>query len=63
LNFALVDTRPPFVYQQIIEKATEFRRLGMSARTIAKILKVTDKTVAKALRHYESGAKRTEPCE
>ena len=33
----------------------------MSASAIARILKVTDKTVAKALRHYESGRKGTEP--
>jgi hypothetical protein len=31
----------------------------MSVYAIAKILKITDKTVTKALRHYESAAKGT----
>jgi hypothetical protein len=33
----------------------------MSASAIAKILKTTDKTMTKALRHYESGPKGAEP--
>jgi hypothetical protein len=33
----------------------------MSASGIARILKVTGKTVAKAVRHYESGRMGTEP--
>jgi hypothetical protein len=60
LAFVLV-ARPPFVYQQVAEKARELSRLGMSATIIARMLNVTDKTVAKALRHYESGRKGTEP--
>ena len=56
-NFSLLDTRPPFVYQQVAEKAKELSRLGMSVGAIATILKITDKTVTKALRQYESGPK------
>jgi len=47
---------PPFVYLQIAEKASELRRLGMSACAIARALKVTDKTVARALRHGDWGS-------
>jgi hypothetical protein len=61
LNFSLVDTRPLFVYQQVAERAKELSRLGMSACAIARILKTSDKTVTKALRHYERGPKGTEP--
>jgi DNA invertase Pin-like site-specific DNA recombinase len=62
LTFSLLDSRPPFVYEQVAEKARELSRLGMSACAIARLLKTTDKTVTKALRHREnSGAKDTEP--
>jgi len=60
-SFSLLDTRPLFIYQQVAEKAQELGHLGMSASAIAKILKTTDKTVTKALRHYESGPKGAEP--
>jgi predicted transcriptional regulator len=60
VTFSLLETRPPFVYQQVAEKATELRRLGMSVCAIARILKLTDKTVTKALRHQKSGPKATE---
>jgi hypothetical protein len=59
--FPLLATKPPFVYQQVAEKARELSRLGMSARAIARILTITDKTVTKALRQRESGPKGTEP--
>jgi hypothetical protein len=55
ITFSLLETRPPFVYQQVAEKARELSRLGMSAGAIARMLKITDKTVTKALCHYESG--------
>jgi len=61
LTFSLLCTKPPFVYQQVAEKARELSRLGMSACAIARVLKVTDKTVTKALRYHESGPKGTEP--
>jgi hypothetical protein len=50
IKFALTDTRPPFTYQSIAEKAIELHRLGMSACAIARALGATDKTVTKALR-------------
>jgi len=43
-------TRPPFAYQRIAREAVRLHRLGMPATAIARILKVTDKTVAKAIR-------------
>jgi hypothetical protein len=30
LGFSPLDTKPPFVYQQIVEKAGELSRLGLS---------------------------------
>ena len=61
LTFALLNTRPPFVYQQVAEKASELSRLGMSACAIAKILRITDKTVTKSLRYCGGDPKDTEP--
>jgi hypothetical protein len=61
ITFSLLETRPPFTYQQVAEKAKELSRLGMSASAIARTLKTTDKTVTKALRHHERGPKGTEP--
>jgi DNA-binding MarR family transcriptional regulator len=54
MAFALVEAQAPFVYQQIAEKAYELSRLGMSANAIARALKVTDKTVTKALHWREN---------
>jgi DNA-binding MarR family transcriptional regulator len=54
MTFALIETQAPFAYQQIAEKAYELSWLGMSAGAIARALKVTDKTVTKALRWRES---------
>jgi len=48
--FPLVETRQPFKYQQIGERASLLHRLGMSAGAIARRLGVSDKTVTKALR-------------
>jgi DNA-binding MarR family transcriptional regulator len=53
LAFSLTETRPPFKYQQIAEKASILSRLGLSASAIARRLGVTDKTVTKALRRLE----------
>ena len=53
LAFSLTETRPPFKYQQVAEKASILNRLGMSASGIARRLGVTDKTVTKALRRLE----------
>jgi HD superfamily phosphohydrolase YqeK len=61
LNFSLLDTRPLFVYQQVAEKAKELSHLGMAVCAIARVVKVTDKTVTKALRYHESGPKGTGP--
>ena len=61
VTFSLLETRPSFVYQQVAEKARELNRLGMSASAIARNLKITDKTVTKALSYYHSGPKGTEP--
>jgi len=46
---ALVETSEPPVYQRIARKALQLRDLGLSDRTIAARLGVTDKTVAKAM--------------
>jgi len=48
--FPILETRQPFPYQYLAEKASELERLGMSTCAIAKALEVTDKTITKALR-------------
>ncbi len=53
LACSLTETRSPFKYQQVAEKASILRRLGLSASAIARRLGVTDKTVTKALRRLE----------
>jgi transposase-like protein len=50
LEFSLRKTPPPFAYQRIAREAARLHRLGMPATAIARILEVTDKTVAKAIR-------------
>jgi hypothetical protein len=50
VTFALLETRPLFLYERVAEKARELSRLGMSASAIARTLKISDKTVSKALR-------------
>ena len=50
MEFSLRETRPPFAYQRIARQAIGLHRWGMSATTIARVLKVTAKTVAKAIR-------------
>jgi hypothetical protein len=50
LSFPIHEIRHPFAYQYLAEKASELHRLGMSTCTIARALKVSDKTIAKALR-------------
>lgn len=46
---AFVETSEPPAYQRIARKALHLRELGLSDRTIAGRLGVTDKTVAKAI--------------
>jgi hypothetical protein len=50
MSFAISESRQLFPYQYLAEKATELRRLGMSTCAIARALRVTDKTITKALR-------------
>ena len=50
---ALFDTTPPPVYQRIALKAVHLEQLGLSLTSIARMLSVTDKTVAKAIRWLE----------
>ena len=49
LEVALVETAAPPVYQQTARRALQLRELGMSDRTIAGRLGVTDKTISKAI--------------
>src|SRR5262250_2914573 len=58
ITFSLLNTRSPFIYQQVAEKARELWRLGMPACAIARMLKTSDKTVSKALRYHESGGSK-----
>jgi hypothetical protein len=51
LSFPLLETRPPFAYQYLAERASELWRLGMSACVIARALGVSDKTITKTLRY------------
>jgi len=51
---ALVETSELPAYQRIAQKALHLRELGLSDRVIALRLRVTDKTVAKAIRWLES---------
>jgi transposase len=51
----VLTTRPPFAYQIIAEKSLQLHRLGMSACAIARVLGLTDKTVARALRYARTG--------
>jgi hypothetical protein len=57
-RFALTDTTPSFLYLQVAEKTHELRRLGMCACAIARVLKVSDKTVTKALRRAHAGLQK-----
>ena len=45
------------LYQKIAQKATQLRLLGMTYPQIAKSLKVSKKTVLKALNHLKKGGK------
>jgi transposase len=51
---ALVETSELPAYQRIARNALHLRELGLSDRAIAARLGVTDKTVAKAIRWFES---------
>ena len=50
LRFPIVETRQPFAYQYLAEKAGTLQRLGVSIGEIARALSVTHKTITKALR-------------
>jgi hypothetical protein len=50
LGFPIIETRQPFLYQYLAEKASKLERLGMSVDAIARALNVTHKTITKALR-------------
>ena len=56
INFALIETYRPFVYQAIAEKALTLDRLGMSATAIGRTLGVSAKTVTKAINRSRCGA-------
>ena len=45
----MVDTATAPAYQRIASKALHLRQLGLSLSAIAKMLGVTDKTVARAI--------------
>jgi transposase len=49
IDAPILDTDAAPVYQQIAPKAVQLQQLGMSNSAIAKRLKITDKTVAKAV--------------
>jgi hypothetical protein len=49
IEAAILDTEAPPVYQQIAPKAVQLQQLGMSDSAIAKRLKITDKTITKAI--------------
>jgi hypothetical protein len=50
LEAVLADAAEPPLYQQIARRTLHLRELGRSHRSIAKRLKVDEKTVAKAIR-------------
>jgi hypothetical protein len=56
LSFSLLETRAPFAYRRIAAEAFRLSGLGMPASSIARVLGVTDKTVAKAIRCSRFGA-------
>jgi hypothetical protein len=47
---ALARVQPPFAYQTIAVQAVHLDRLGLTASAIARLLGVTDKTVAKVVK-------------
>jgi IS30 family transposase len=50
VQFSVLETRPPFAYERISNDAVRWKKLGMSDTAIARMLGVTDKTVAKSIR-------------
>lgn len=50
IAMSLARVQSPFVYQTIAVRAAHLDRLGLTASAIARLLGVTDKTVAKAIR-------------
>jgi len=50
LEFPILQVRRLFAYQRVAHRASQMRRLGMSVSSISRVLGVTDKTIAKALR-------------
>jgi len=57
-RFPLLETKAPSLYLQIAEKAEELSNLGMSICAVARALKVSDKTVNKALQHLRRSAQK-----
>jgi hypothetical protein len=53
LEIPLLQTRRPFAYQALAEKAWNFNRLGLSAVATAKSLGVSDKAVLKAIEWFK----------
>jgi hypothetical protein len=51
MSFPLHETRPPFAYQYLAERASELWHLGMSASAMARAFGVSGKTVTKAVRY------------
>jgi hypothetical protein len=61
LEAALLDTGVAPVYQRIATKALYLRQLGLSCSAIARKLKVSDKTVAKAIGWFKHNSRRPKP--
>jgi len=59
LRFSLLETRSPFAYQRIAEKAWQFRKLGLPDSSSARNLGVSDKTVAKAIEQRQAPRSRS----
>src|SRR6516162_8263921 len=53
LEIPLLQTRRPFAYQALAEKAWNFNRLGLSAVATAKSLGMSDKAVLKAIEWFK----------
>ncbi|MGH7819286.1 MAG: helix-turn-helix domain-containing protein [Candidatus Binatia bacterium] len=54
-EFPVVETDTLFSYQRVAAEAVRLRQLGMSTPTIARALRVTEKTVTKAVRCVSRG--------
>jgi hypothetical protein len=61
LETIIIDHAELPVYLRIAHKSKRLRQLGMSDRAIARGLRVSDKTVAKAADEAEFGARGSQP--